>query len=150
MESNIGYIFAIVFIVIALNIFFLRNQFRRGNNYGRRRRRRGSVAPDEAKQALWRDKEVARRIEREQDDAYECVVLRNETLAYYDEVRRRHANEDEYIDQDLFPLNSERERYTIGYNDDDFKRVDPDLREFPERFDGTERVSMIPFDDDIT
>jgi len=49
------------------------------------------AAVEEAKQALWRDKEIARRIEREQDDALERVKLRNETLAMYDEVRRRAA-----------------------------------------------------------
>jgi len=53
------------------------------------------AAEDEAKQALWRDKEIARRLAREQEDALERVLLRNETLALYEEVRRRHAKEDE-------------------------------------------------------
>jgi len=53
------------------------------------------AAADEAKQALWRDKEIARRLAREEEDALERVLLRNETLALYEEVRRRHAKEDE-------------------------------------------------------
>ena len=68
---------------------------------GNKRRRMGRAAVDEAKQALWRDKEVARRIEREQYDALERVTLRNETLAFYEEVRRRHAKEDEHESPDL-------------------------------------------------
>ena len=61
---------------------------RRGN---RKRKRTDRAAAEEAAQAIWRDKEVARRIEREQDDALERVKLRNETLAVYEEVRRRAA-----------------------------------------------------------
>jgi len=88
MNQSIAYIFAIVAIVIALNIYFLFARLRRGTT---RHKRMGRAAVEEAKQALWRDKEVARRIEREQDDALERVKLRNETLAYYEEVRRRAA-----------------------------------------------------------
>ena len=86
MESSVAYLFVLIFFVVALNayIFIFRN---RRNN----RRRITKAAADEAKQALWRDKEVARRIEREQSDAYERVKLRNETLAIYDEVRKRAA-----------------------------------------------------------
>ena len=56
-----------------------------------RRPKLGRAAREEAKQAIWRDKEVARRIEREQDDAIEIIKLKNETLAIYEEVRRRAA-----------------------------------------------------------
>jgi len=63
----------------------------RGN---KRRRKRSQPAADEAKQALWRDREIERRLEREQDGAVERVKLREETLALYDEVRRRHAEKD--------------------------------------------------------
>jgi len=66
---------------------------KRDNN--RRRKRMTRAAVDEAKQALWRDKEVERRIAREQEDAIERVILRNETLELYEEVRRRHAKDDE-------------------------------------------------------
>jgi len=91
MNSSIGYIFAIVFIVIALNLFFVVSRMRQGD---KRRNKRNRVAPDEAKQALWRDREIERRLEREQDGANERVKLREETLALYDEVRRRHAEKD--------------------------------------------------------
>ena len=91
METGVAYLFAIIFIVIVLNFYFIFSRMKRGN----RHKRMGRSAISEAKQALWRDKEVARRIEREQDDAYERVKLRNETLAYYEEVRRRHAIADE-------------------------------------------------------
>jgi len=87
MNASIVYIFAIIFIVLAINIFFLALRTGRGNRYKRMNR----VAVDEAKQALWRDNEIIRRIEREQEGALERVKLRNETLALYDEVRRRAA-----------------------------------------------------------
>ena len=92
MDGSVVYIFAIVFVVLALNIYFLTSRMRRDNN---RRKRMTRAAVDEAKQALWRDKEVARRIAREQEDALERVLLRNETLALYEEVKRRHAKDDE-------------------------------------------------------
>lgn len=92
MDSSVVYIFAIIFLVLALNIYFLTSRMRRDNN---RRKRMTRAAVDEAKQALWRDKEVARRIAREEEDALERVILKNETLAMYEEVRRRHAKEDE-------------------------------------------------------
>ena len=86
MESGIAYLFAIIFFVIALNLFFV---FRRLKS--NTKRRPGRIAYDEAKQAAWREKEVQRRITREVDDAYHRVQLRNETLAFYTEVRRRAA-----------------------------------------------------------
>ena len=91
MRSEVAYLFVIIFVVIALNFYFMVFRPRRG----KRHKRMDRAAVDEAKQALWREKEVARRIEREQDDALERVKLRNETLALYEEVRRRHAHEDE-------------------------------------------------------
>ena len=87
MDSGIVYIFAIVFIVVALNLFFVLSRMKNSTRHKKMNR----AAVEEAKQALWRDKEIARRIEREQDDALERVKLRNETLAMYDEVRRRAA-----------------------------------------------------------
>jgi len=57
----------------------------------KRSSKRYRVAPEERKQAIWRDKEIARRIAREEEDALERFKLRNETLALYDEVRRRAA-----------------------------------------------------------
>ena len=85
MESSIGYLIAIVVFVLALNLYFTLKRIRSGTKY----KRMGRAAVEEAKQALWRDNEVQRRIDREQDDAYERVQLKNETLAIYEEVRRR-------------------------------------------------------------
>jgi len=90
VEGAVVYLFIIIFLVIALNLFFVLRRIRSND----KRRRKGWLPPDEAKQAIWRDKEVARRIEREQDDAIEIIKLKNETLALYEEVRRRHANDD--------------------------------------------------------
>jgi len=87
MGDSVGYLFAIVFFVIALNFYIFMSRMKRDN----KRKKMNRVAVEEAKQALWRDKEVARRIERENDDALERVKLRNETLALYEEVRQRAA-----------------------------------------------------------
>ena len=111
MEGGVAYLFAIIFFVLALNLYFVFMRMRKGN----KRKRMNRVAVDEAKQALWREKEVARRIEREQDDAMERVNLKNETLALYEEVRRRHAKEDEL------------ERMGLGAYGLDDKPVRPDF-----------------------
>jgi len=87
VNASIVYVFIIIFIVLAINIFFVAFRSAGGSRY----RKRYKVAVDEAKQALWRDNEIERRLEREQEGALERVKLRNETLALYDEVRRRAA-----------------------------------------------------------
>jgi tRNA U34 2-thiouridine synthase MnmA/TrmU len=84
VELNaVAYLIAIIALVLVMNLFFLVRMRRRGSSkpVGRR-------AVDEAKQAAWREKEVQRRIDREQDDAFAIVQLRNETLAVYEEVRQ--------------------------------------------------------------
>jgi len=92
MEGTVGYLFALIFIVVALNFYLLiLRRMRVGN---KRRKKMNRMAVDEAKQALWRDREIERRLEREQDGAIERVKLREETLALYDEVRRRHADKE--------------------------------------------------------
>jgi len=123
MDSSVAYIFAIVLVVLVINVFIIRAQFRRGNSQVRKRRSDRAVLGEE-EQAIWRDKEVARRIEREQDGAYERLKLKNETLALFDEVRRRHANDGE----------------TVHIEQDEF------LHEADDR---EERVTMIPFEDDF-
>ena len=87
METGLAYLIIIVFIVLALNFYFLIVRRLRGN----RSRKLGRPAVVESKQAVWRDKEVQRRIDSEQNAAVERVRLRNETLALYEEVRRRAA-----------------------------------------------------------
>jgi len=87
MNPSVISIFLIIFLILALNMYFF--TFR--NRGGKRYKRMNRVAIDEAKQALWRDNEIERRIKREEEDALERVKLREETLALYDEVRRRAA-----------------------------------------------------------
>ena len=142
MNSSVSYLFAIIFIVIALNFYFF--VFRRLKRDKPKRMNRAAV--DEAKQALWREKEIARRIEREQDDAIERIKLRNETLAMYEEVRRRHAKDDEL------------ERLAINPNliDDRPIRLEPEPLETvkpdyagrgADSFDGGRlRIEIDPFD----
>jgi len=94
LEGNVGYLVAIVFLVLALNIYITFKRIsstKKRNNSNRRTR----VELDVEKQAIWRDKEIARRIAREQDDYLERIKLRDETLAFYEEVRRRHVFSDE-------------------------------------------------------
>jgi len=118
MGSGAAYLFAIIFFVIALNFYFLFFRMRRGN----KRKRTDRIAVEEARQAVWREKEVARRIEREQDDALERVKLRNETLALYEIVRQRHAQKDNHEsierygdpEQELQQENSEYEHIGWG------------------------------------
>ena len=91
MEGNVGYLIAIVFLVLALNLYIT---FKRISQT-KKRSRKNRIELDEEKQAVWRDKEIARRIAREQDDYVERIKLRNETLAFYEEVRRRHVFSDD-------------------------------------------------------
>ena len=91
MDGSVGYLFAIVFIVVALNFYLLVMRMGRRE---KRRKKMNRIAVDEAKQALWRDREIERRLEREQDGALERVKLRDETLALYEKVRQRHAEKD--------------------------------------------------------
>ena len=149
MESGIVYLFAIIFIVIALNFYFMFFRVRRGNS---RYKRMGRTAVDEAKQSLWRDKEVARRIEREQDDAYERVKLRNETLAFYDEVRRRHAIADEAEKLELPPgvyddyLNDGNlEAFKLDDEENELTRYDSYLSEIEPETEADDN-EMDPFD----
>jgi len=91
LEGNVGYLIAIVFLVLALNLYIT---FKRISQT-KKRSRKNRIELDEEKQAVWRDKEIARRIAREQDDYVERIKLRNETLAFYEEVRRRHVFSDD-------------------------------------------------------
>lgn len=89
MEGAFAYIVAIVFFVIALNFFFLYMRLKKD-----RYRKTGKVAIEEEKAAKLREKEIQRRLNREQEDAARFIELRNKTLDLYDQVRKR-ANERE-------------------------------------------------------
>ncbi|MCL2221478.1 MAG: hypothetical protein FWC20_04750 [Oscillospiraceae bacterium] len=96
MDGTVGYLVAIIFLVLALNLYFTYKRISKS----KRRIKKGRVNLDEEKQAIWRDKEIARRIAREHEDALERVSLRNETLAFYEEVRRRHAGDATQADKE--------------------------------------------------
>ncbi|MCL2662097.1 MAG: hypothetical protein FWE83_02050 [Oscillospiraceae bacterium] len=147
MDNGVAFIFAIVLVVLVINVFIIRAQFRRGNSKVRKRRT-DKAALGESEQAKWRDKEVVRRIEREQDGAYERVALKNETLALYDEVRRRHAKDDELEGFSLNMPDNEREAYDLFKRDEEpaLIEIDADLHEAD---DDEDRVTMIPFEDDL-
>ena len=100
MVENVGYLVAIIFFVLALNLYIT---FRRINRV-KKSNKKSKIVLDEEKQAIWRDKEVARRIAKEQEDCLERINLRNETLAFYEEVRRRHAKTKETPPDPTNPL----------------------------------------------
>ncbi|MDR2589767.1 MAG: hypothetical protein LBC71_02080 [Oscillospiraceae bacterium] len=91
MPDGIVGIVIIVALVLMLNLLIVYRQIKRLNKRSGGRKR---PVPSADKQAAWREKEVARRIEREQDDALERVKLREETLALYETVRKRHEKKD--------------------------------------------------------
>ena len=140
MGPEVAYIFAIVFIVLAINIFFITSRLRRS---GDKRKRITRAAADEAKQALWRDKEIARRIAREQEDALERVLLKNETLALYEEVKRRHAKEDE---MERLGLRVDRSDEESASDDVGLHAVGASVEE-PVSADKEPRVELIDFED---
>ena len=94
MGPGLAYILAIVALVLALNLFFVLRRIRSISGSYNKKKRSNMIPHDEAKQAVWRDKEVARRVAREHDDAFERYNLRNETLDYYEIVRQRHAKKE--------------------------------------------------------
>lgn len=93
LDPRMMAVIGVIFVVMILNLFYF---LRRARYSGSRKKGRGReyVPPDEAKRAEWRDKEVARRVAREQEDAYERVMLRNETLSYYEYVRRKYEKKE--------------------------------------------------------
>jgi len=89
MSSVFNAVVALVFIVIIINFIMLYLRLRKDIP-----RKSGRKAPSEADAAIWREKEIYRRLEREQENLARCVELRNSTLALYEEVRLRHSNDD--------------------------------------------------------
>jgi predicted Holliday junction resolvase-like endonuclease len=83
MEAFFGSIIAIVFIVLAMNFILLFLRMRKNPP-----RKSSRKAPNEDVAAVWRDKEIQRRLEREQDSAERIVELRNKTFELYELVRR--------------------------------------------------------------
>ena len=86
MAGAFAYIIAIVAFVIVLNFVMLFFRLRRD-----RYRRPSRAAIEEEEAAALREREIWRRIDREQEAAAVRVELRNQTLELYEEVRRRAA-----------------------------------------------------------
>ena len=89
MASMIGPLIAIVFIVIAANIFIV---FRRLKTNPVRKS--GTRAMDEKEAAELRDSEIKRRFQQEFEDDLRRVELRNKTLDLYEQVRKRARDAD--------------------------------------------------------
>ena len=89
MAGPFAYILAIVVFVIVLNFIVLFHRLRRD-----RYRRPGKAAIEEEKAAEWREKELRRRLDREQEDFEMRVELRNKTLELYEQVRRNAAEQE--------------------------------------------------------
>ena len=86
MESAFVAVIAIVGFVIVLNFVMLMYRLRRDRV---KKPSRAAMAEEQA--AVLRDKEIRRRLEREEIEALEHVEKLNKTLELYDEVRRRAA-----------------------------------------------------------
>ena len=86
MQGAFVYIIAIVAFVITLNFVMLFIRLRR-DKY----RKPSRETLEEAKAAELRDREIKRRLNREEEDALHQVELRNKTLDLYMAVRRRAA-----------------------------------------------------------
>jgi len=79
----IGPLIAIVFIVIAANLFIV---FRRLKTNPVRKAGKPVINEEEA--AMLRDSEIQRRFQQEFEDDLRRVELRNKTLELYEQVRR--------------------------------------------------------------
>ena len=93
MSSVYAFLVAIIVMVVAMNFFMVFRRFRRDF-----RPRSKRVAMDEITAAKLREKEVWRRIEREQEDAARQVELRNNTFKLYDIVRKRASDAEQTSD----------------------------------------------------
>ena len=83
MDTLLGSLIAIVFIVIAINFVMLYIRLKRDFP---KKTTKNILEENEA--AVIRDRAIHQKIEREQEDAEQRVMLRNKTLELYEEVRR--------------------------------------------------------------
>jgi len=83
MDTLLGPLIAIVFIVIAINFVMLYIRLKRDFP---KKTTKNILEENEA--AVIRDRAIHQKIEREQEDAEQRVMLRNKTLELYEEVRR--------------------------------------------------------------
>jgi len=81
-----AFLVGIVFIVIVINFAMLYNRLKRDKKL-----KREGIAMSEPEASRWREKEIQRRLDREQEEAVKRVDLRNKTLELYEQVRRNAA-----------------------------------------------------------
>jgi len=86
MGGAFGSVIAIVFLVIIGNFIMLYVRLRRDLP-----RKPSRWALEEEEAAKLREREIYRRIEREQEDAIRRIELQNHTFELFEEVRRRAA-----------------------------------------------------------
>ena len=92
MPSIAIVIFGFAFLILFMNIVALFFHIRKTRSpYGRR----GRKTPKEETAAIIRDREVARRIDLEQERIEKYLKLRANTWALYEKVRQRHLNDSE-------------------------------------------------------
>jgi len=89
MEAAFGYMIAIIFLVIIFNFFFLYKRLKRDHT-----RKPSREVLEEQKAAVLRDREIKRRLDREQEEDARYVELRNNMFDLYEQVRRKHAAAD--------------------------------------------------------
>ena len=82
MKGTYAFLIAVVFFIVAANFFILFIRLKRD-----RPRKVTKAAMEEKEAALWRDKEIQRRLDREQEEAEKYLERRNKTLELYDQVR---------------------------------------------------------------
>ena len=87
MNNTLSFMISIVLLVVSLNAVMLYLRLRKEH---RPKTRRAAMEENEA--SKWRDKEIIRMLDREQDDAVKHVELRNKTLALYEQVRKNAAS----------------------------------------------------------
>ena len=83
MNSTLAFLIAIVFFVIALNFFMLFARLKGGI-----RPKSNRKAMDEKEAKAWRDREIQRRLDREQEEYANRVEKRNKTLELYKQVQK--------------------------------------------------------------
>ena len=81
MQGMMGYLIAVIVIILLGNALFFYQHYKRN-------RKPVVRSTTEEKAALYREHEIQRRIDREQEEAARHVELRNKTLALYEQVRK--------------------------------------------------------------
>ena len=104
MKNTFVFLIAIVFLVLALNFLMLFIRLRKERRPGRNKK----AALEEKDAVIWRNKEIQRMLDYEQETAEREVELRNRTLELYEQVRRNAAVEEvSGLDSELGPKNSD-------------------------------------------